>query len=107
MSKKQNLYTARSGQLAVMAEFLRRGYNAAIPEVDVGEDIFVTRDADGELSRIQVKSAIGQGVRNVAGTFNVPLAQLRKSYRPELSYVLTLYHGGSGGSSWSSAGGTY
>jgi hypothetical protein len=39
MSKKQNLYTGRSGQFAVMAEFLRRGYNVAIPEIDIGEDI--------------------------------------------------------------------
>jgi len=27
--------------MAVMAEFLMRGYNVAIPEVDVGDDILV------------------------------------------------------------------
>jgi hypothetical protein len=34
-------YVGRAGQLAVMAEFLLRGYNVAIPEVDEGDDIFV------------------------------------------------------------------
>lgn len=31
--------------MAVMAEFLVRGYNVAIPEVDIGDDIFVVRDS--------------------------------------------------------------
>jgi len=96
MSKKQNLYTGRSGQMAVMAEFLRRGYNVAIPEIDIGEDIFVVRDADGDLSRIQVKSAIGKGKKRVAGQFNVPMAQLRRPYEPELHYVFALYREGEG-----------
>ncbi len=43
--------------MAVMAEYLARGYNVAIPEVDIGDDIFVVRDEIGEFSRIQVKSA--------------------------------------------------
>ena len=29
---KQHLYTGKSGQLAVMAEFLSRGYNVAVPQ---------------------------------------------------------------------------
>jgi len=94
MSKKQNLYTGRSGQMAVMAEFLRRGYNVAIPEIDIGEDIFVVRDADGELSRIQVKAAIGKGRNGAAGKFSAPLAQLRRPHQPELYYVFTLHRDG-------------
>ena len=47
MSKKHGLYTGRSGHFVVMAEFLYRGYNVAIPEVDVGDDIFVVKDDDG------------------------------------------------------------
>jgi hypothetical protein len=46
-----------SGHLAAMSEFLSLGYNVASPEVDRGDDVFVVRDADGILSRIQVKSA--------------------------------------------------
>lgn len=32
--------------MAVMAEFLMRGYNAAIPEVDIGDDILVVTDSN-------------------------------------------------------------
>jgi len=39
MSKKANLYIGRAGQMAVMAEFLIRGYNVAIPEVDGGRGL--------------------------------------------------------------------
>lgn len=92
MSRKQNLYVGRSGQLAVMGEFLFRGYNVAVPEVDVGEDLFVVRDADGEFSRIQVKSAVGKGKKIASGTFKVPLAQLQRKHEPELYYALTLRH---------------
>jgi hypothetical protein len=54
---RQHLYTGKSGQLAVMAELVSRGYNVAVPEVDIGDDIFVVRDRDGQLSRVQVKTA--------------------------------------------------
>jgi hypothetical protein len=94
MSTKHNLYTGRSGQMAVMAEFLRRGYNVAVPEIDIGEDIFVVRDADGVLSRIQVKSAIAKGKKQPAGTFNVPEAQLRRPHKPELHYIFALHYDG-------------
>ena len=33
-------FVGKAGQLAVMAEFLLRGYNVAMPEVDVGDDIY-------------------------------------------------------------------
>jgi len=94
MSRKQNLYVGRSGQLAVMGEFLFRGYNVAVPEVDVGEDLFVIRDEDGDLYRIQVKSAVGKGKKIVSGTFKVPLVQLNRDFTPELFYVFALRHGG-------------
>lgn len=41
MSGRREFYIGRSGQLVVLAEFLRRGYNAAIPEVDMGESHFM------------------------------------------------------------------
>jgi hypothetical protein len=75
----QTLYTGRSGHLAVVAQFLHRGYNAAIPEVDRGEDIFVIEDESGKLSRIQVKAANGHGVGRHYALYAVPpaLALLR------------------------------
>jgi hypothetical protein len=94
MSSRQNLYTGRSGQLAVMAQFLMRGYNVAMPEVDVGEDIFVVRDSNGKLWRIQVKAAVGKGKQRVGGAFKVSLAQLTIRRDPDLFYVFTMYHDG-------------
>ncbi len=91
-TSKHNLYTGRSGQLAVMSVFLNRGYNVAIPEVDVGDDIFVVRDADGDLSRVQVKSAIGKGSGRHYGDYQVPLSQLQRQHRPELFYVFTMHY---------------
>lgn len=41
MPRRNHLYVGRAGQMAAMAEFLLRGYNVAVPEVDVGDDIFV------------------------------------------------------------------
>jgi hypothetical protein len=54
-------FVGKAGQLAVMAEFLLRGYNVAMPEVDVGDDIFVVNDGVERLWRIQEKTAIGLG----------------------------------------------
>ncbi len=91
MSKRADLYTGRAGHLAVMAELLLRGWNAAIPEVDVGDDIFVVRDSDGNLRRVQVKTAIGKSTRNGhSAQFNLPLAQLRNPITPDLIYVFAV-----------------
>lgn len=94
MPGRREFYIGRSGQLVVMAEFLRRGYNAAIPEVDMGEDIVVIEDATGKLSRIQVKASIGKGVKSMRGEFSVTRRQLEKPRHPELWYVFALYHTG-------------
>jgi hypothetical protein len=39
----------KAGQLAVMAEFALRGYNVAMPEIDIGDDIFAVNDDNGNL----------------------------------------------------------
>jgi len=57
MSARQNPYVGKAGHLAAMAEFLLRGWNTAIPEVDIGDDIYVVEDGDGTLIRVQVKTA--------------------------------------------------
>jgi hypothetical protein len=41
MSKRYNLYLGKSGQFAIMAEFLARGWNTCTPDVDVGDDVLV------------------------------------------------------------------
>lgn len=89
----QNLYTGSAGQAAVMSEFLFRGYNVAVPEVDRGEDLFVVEDSTGNLSRIQVKAAIGKAHRKRTGysaQVIVPIRQLQRAHTPELDYVFVL-----------------
>lgn len=89
MSKKNNLYIGKAGQNVVMSEFLIRGYNAGIPEVDVGDDIFVVRDSDGDLQRIQVKTGKVVTKRNFfTAQFRIPLDQLRQPIEPQLIYAL-------------------
>ena len=41
MSKKNNLYLGKAGQLATMSYFLMRGWNVATPEVDVDMTEFI------------------------------------------------------------------
>jgi hypothetical protein len=92
---RQNLYTGKSGQLAVMAEFVSRGYIVAVPEVDVGDDLYVIRAADGELSRVQVKTATAKDLPGgtFTVTFKVPLRQLETPHRPDMNYVFAVRHG--------------
>jgi hypothetical protein len=76
MSQKQNLYVGHAGQVAVMAEFLLRGWNVALPEVDVGEDMLVVKDETGELWRIQVKTATAKPLQTgYFAQFNVSLSR--------------------------------
>jgi len=93
MSRRTNLYIGSSGQLAVMAEFLARGYNTAIPQVDAGDDIFVVRDDNGTLWRIQVKTANAvAGKKSYSATFNLGYTQLATPQTPDLEYVLVVRH---------------
>lgn len=88
MSKKNNLYLGKAGQFALMSEFLCRGWNVATPEVDVGDDIFVVRDSDGNFSRVQVKTATGiQKGGVVRAQFNIRRNQLEAVVTPMLIYA--------------------
>ena len=91
MSKKSNLYFGRAGQLLVMSKFLNRGWNVAIPEVDVGDDIFVVHDENNDFFRIQVKlSNVKSRKYGSSGTFNLNLKQLSLVYPESLYFVLVL-----------------
>ncbi|MFI5202324.1 MAG: hypothetical protein ACHQNE_08050, partial [Candidatus Kapaibacterium sp.] len=91
MAKKgdrTHLYRSRSGHLHVMSEFLMRGYNVAIPEVDVGDDIYVVEDSVGNLKKVQVKYAKTTVLKNgFSAKVNVPIEQLRQPDAPVLTYV--------------------
>lgn len=94
MSKRHNLYIGRAGHFAVMSEFLLLGWNVAIPEVDVGDDIFVVRDQDAQLVRVQVKTARGKlvtlrnGQEQVEAQFSVKWGQLADARTPDITYAV-------------------
>ncbi len=84
-------YVGKAGQLATMAEFLLRGYNVAMPEVDEGDDVFVVNDRVDRLWRVQVKTAVGVGrPYGHSGQFLVPLRQLQAFKATPLFYVFCL-----------------
>lgn len=56
MAEKKTHF-GRAGEFAALSEFLFRGYNTAIPSVDVGDDAFVINDRDGTTWRVQVKTS--------------------------------------------------
>jgi hypothetical protein len=94
MSKQlQHLYLGKAGQFAVMSLFLVRGWNVAVPEVDIGDDIFVVRDENGEFVRVQVKTATGiKRQKGISAQFSVPIEQLKRQYLPELSYCFMVWY---------------
>jgi hypothetical protein len=93
VKKNYHLYLGKAGHLTVMSEFLTRGWNVAIPEVDIGDDIFVVQDDNGTLRRVQVKTSTST-VRqsSFSGQFNVPLIQLRNIANIPVHYVFVVRH---------------
>lgn len=84
-------HLGRAGQLAVMAELLARGWNVAIPEVDVGDDVFVAKDDGTRLTRVQVKTATPTELNGATvATFLVPREQLMKLEEVPLVYVFAV-----------------
>lgn len=76
--KKFNQYLGKAGHLNVMSEFLMFGWNVAIPEVDIGDDIFVVQDDNGTLRRVQVKtSTFTPRKDSFSGQFSVSVKNLR------------------------------
>ena len=93
MSKKYNLYLGKAGQFAIMSEFLARGWNTCTPDVDVGDDVLVLEDKEGQFKRVQVKTATAIERKNGYSTqFNIPLGQLGEAISPEIHYVFMVRH---------------
>lgn len=90
---RQNLYLGKAGHFAVMAECLHRGFNVAVPEVDIGDDLFVINDGSGDYRRVQVKTATGKSLKTQArytAIFRVPLSQLQTAFTPDLTYIFAV-----------------
>ncbi len=83
----------RAGEYFAMSELLLRGWNVAVPVVDVGDDVFVIDDNDKTTWRLQVKSAEGEEIPEADGggvkaRFALSRSQLRTPQPIELFFML-------------------
>lgn len=84
-------HIGKAGHLAVMAELANRGYNVALPEIDIGDDIFAVNDANGNLWRIQVKTSVAKERKKAfTGQFRVRATAITANPYPELYFVFAL-----------------
>lgn len=97
MSKlpKQRSHFGMAGHFAAMSEFLLRGWNVAVPAVDVGDDVLVLADDAGDVRRVQVKTASGRETRDADGVlvqtvtqYSLSRSQLATLKAVELHYML-------------------
>ena len=77
-----------------MAEFLYRRINVAMPEVDVGDDVFVVKGTDAAVTRVQVKAATAKEQNDsFFALINVPFDQLSVPQdTPSLVYAFPIRH---------------
>ena len=84
-------YVGKAGHLAVMGELALRGYNVAMPEMDIGDDLFVVNDATGAMWRIQVKTSVARvGVNVISGQFRVRQNAITLPLNPDLHFVFAM-----------------
>lgn len=85
-------FIGRAAQLAVIAELLQLRCNAAIPEVDMGTDVFVFHDDREEVVRLQVKACtvpiVYKDGSGYSAKFSLPMKQFRS-----LDDIPPLYYG--------------
>ena len=84
-------YTGKAGERAVVSHLLMRGWNVAVPEVDVGDDLFVAQRGTAFVP-VQVKTARATERRHYhTGRFLIPVKQLITPRRPDLVYVFAVF----------------
>jgi hypothetical protein len=84
-------HVGKAGQFAVMAELAFRGYNVAIPEIDIGDDLFVLNDKTALLTRIQVKTSTARKQPrddSYRAQFSIKLAHVNNAEPLGIHYVL-------------------
>lgn len=91
----KTIYFGRAGEYFAMSELLLRGWNVAVPVVDVGDDVFVINDDDKTTWRVQVKTTmdVSPGTGSDGSTkarFTLSRAQLGASHDTELFYMLMM-----------------
>jgi len=76
-----------------MSEFLMLGWNVAIPEVDIGDDIFVVQDDNGTLRRVQVKTSTSTSRKDsFSGQFSLSVKNLRNISNILVHYIFLVRH---------------
>lgn len=76
-----------------MSEFLMLGWNVAIPEVDIGDDIFVVQDDNGTLRRVQVKTSTSTVRKDgFSGQFSISVKNLRNITNILVHYIFLVRH---------------
>lgn len=84
-------YVGKAGHLAVMGELSLLGYNVALPEVDIGDDIFAVNDTTGAMWRLQVKTSRGRTqARSHAYQFRVRETAIQNPQTPELHFIFVM-----------------
>ncbi len=84
-------YFGKAAHLFVMSEFLIRGWNVAIPEVDQGDDVFVVKHADSALRRVQVKSANAVRMKRTLNVqFSIDTSAIYRSTSYEIYFALVI-----------------
>lgn len=88
MSEKTTHF-GRAGEFYAMSELLLRGWNVAVPVVDVGDDVFVIDDNEKETYRVQIKSAEPRQLEDGShlATFRLSRSQLKSLLAIELFYI--------------------
>jgi hypothetical protein len=86
MEKRSHLGMA--GHHAAMSEFLYRGYNVAVPAVDIGDDVYVVEDRMGTMWRLQVKTSNQPEER--IGIYQLSRRQLREPKENELFFMFMI-----------------
>ena len=77
----------------MMSEFLMLGWNVAIPEVDIGDDIFVVQDSNGTLRRVQVKTSASKSRKTTySGQFSASVKNLRNITNSFVYYIFIIRH---------------
>ena len=90
-SYTKSLYLGKAGERYVMSEFLARGWNVAMPDVDIGDDIFVVGDNLGIFQRIQVKTAQATIRDNgYSAQFNLSVKSFQASVGENLHFVFVV-----------------
>jgi hypothetical protein len=91
MAEKKTHF-GRAGEFVAMSEILLRGWNVAVPVVDIGDDVFVINDSNKTTYRMQVKSCRMTKKKDGSSIakFTVSRQQLRAPHEIELIYMFLI-----------------